>query len=568
MKRKRQDHVETVDTMEKLSTPNRRRKAPTIKAAELEIEDDNGNEPDDSTTLETPTRSRRGRPPGSQLKKNRAPTVADSAADSETPFKTTRKPLFATPIKNHTILNDTENDLPIVRNADRSARRKSARTLIEPTAIDALSDEEDFEEDDLLARKIWEADVGGSTEEQDEAGNPLEEETAATPSKGKRGRRRKSPSPPQNLPPHEQYFWQSRPGKVKTSNNTLSNLSLLTHEQYNDRIGAYDDPHASSYEYLHLIHSRSFPQWRFEFSQSFNLCLHGYGSKRELVTAFANYLCSSSPAEPPKIFIANGYTQTLTLRHLLTQLATMVFNCTSATLPSNLGSQPREMLTVILEHLRSRDSEADSPYYIFINSLDAPPLRRTPIPSLLASLAASPHIHLLATCDTPNFPLLWPTTLRDQYNFLFHDTTTYLSYADAEIPSVIDSVNELLGRSGRAVKGKEGVGFVLRSLPENARNLYRVLIAEILTVMDDDDDDGGGGGGGSGRSDVGVEYKVLYQKVVEEFICSNEMGFRQMLKEFYDHQMIVSRRDAGGTELLGVPWRRQEMEAILEDLVL
>ncbi len=109
------------------------------------------------------------------------------------------------------------------------------------------------------------------------------------------------------------------------------------------------------------------------------------------------------------------------------------------------------------------------------------------------------------------------------------------------------------------MKGKEGVGFVLRSLPENARNLYRVLIAELLAAMDED----GGGGGGEG----GMEYKVLYQKVVEEFICSNEMGFRQLLKEFHDHQMVVSRRDGGGAEMLGVPWRREEMEAILEDLV-
>ena len=120
-------------------------------------------------------------------------------------------------------------------------------------------------------------------------------------------------------------------------------------------------------------------------------------------------------------------------------------------------------------------------------------------------------------------------------------------------------MNELLGRSGRNVKGKEGVGFVLRSLPENARSLYRVLIAELLAAMDEE---GGGEGGG------GMEYRVLYRKVVEEFICSNEMGFRQLLKEFYDHQMIVSKRDGSGAEFLGVPWRREEMETILEDLVV
>lgn len=147
--------------------------------------------------------------------------------------------------------------------------------------------------------------------------------------------------------------------------------------------------------------------------------------------------------------------------------------------------------------------------------------------------------------------------------------------------SVVDDVNELLGRTGRTVKGKEGVGFVLRSLPENARNLYRVLVAEVLAGLDegvggredaghsDEDDDGDEHGTRKMVSSEGgaVEYRVLYQKAVEEFICSSEMAFRTLLKEFHDHQMIVSRKDAIGTEMLGVPFRREEMEAILEDLL-
>ncbi|KAL8875040.1 MAG: hypothetical protein Q9198_006550, partial [Flavoplaca austrocitrina] len=146
--------------------------------------------------------------------------------------------------------------------------------------------------------------------------------------------------------------------------------------------------------------------------------------------------------------------------------------------------------------------------------------------------------------------------------------------------------------------GKEGVGFVLKSLPENARSLYRVLIAELLSQQDtgldgfeeditnigvdgDKDDDaligtphksqrkGNSAAAAAARAAAGeacIEYRTLYQKVVEEFICSNEMGFRQLLKEFHDHQMIVSRKDVTGAEMLGVPFRRDEMEAILEDL--
>lgn len=36
---------------------------------------------------------------------------------------------------------------------------------------------------------------------------------------------------------------------------------------------------------------------------------------------------------------------------------------------------------------------------------------------------------------------------------------------------------------------------------------------------------------------------------------------------FHDHQIIESRKDALGTELLSIPFRREELEAILEDLM-
>jgi origin recognition complex subunit 2 len=39
------------------------------------------------------------------------------------------------------------------------------------------------------------------------------------------------------------------------------------------------------------------------------------------------------------------------------------------------------------------------------------------------------------------------------------------------------------------------------------------------------------------------------------------------LDRFHDHQMITSRKDVLGTELLSVPFRKDEQEAILEDLM-
>jgi len=578
MKRKLQETEEHDD--DKNDTPRRTRARKDSQS--LQKEKVNGEE---HIETPTPTKPRRGRPPGSGRKQQNSPAVAPGRSTQKKPTsKGKGRLLFVAPTKPQQAAeigdDDTDAPQPIVRNADRSARRKSARNLIERTITDQLSDEDELGEEENLAKRIWDEELAGEDDQLGSEQGSGEDELAAestgpvTPSKRgrKRVRRKKSPTPPQNLPAHEEYFFQNRPGRVKTSNNTLSSLSLLTHERYHDQIAKHKDPHASSIRFLHSLHSRSFPQWNFELSEAFNICLYGYGSKRKLVTSFAGYLSLHSPSNPPKILIVNGYTPTLTLRHILNLLASQTYSDP----PPKLPAQPTDAISTLLTHLSSHPPTP--PLYLFINSLDAPPLRRAPNPSFLAQLAASPSIRLLATCDQPNFPLLWDTSLLEQYNWVYHDTTTFVPYGGVEIPAVIDDVNELLGRSGRTVKGKEGVGFVLRSLPENARNLYRVLVAEILAQMSEVEDaelggggsdkEGDAGGGGVGKGgEVGVDYRVLYQKVVEEFICSNEMAFRQLLKEFHDHDMVVSRRGGAGTEVLGVPFRREEMEGILEDLM-
>ncbi len=80
----------------------------------------------------TPSRKTRGRPPGSKSKTKDVPDSAEVPATSTPTPGIKGKLLFSTP-------RTTKQDGPgestpqLVRNADRSARRKSARTLIERT---------------------------------------------------------------------------------------------------------------------------------------------------------------------------------------------------------------------------------------------------------------------------------------------------------------------------------------------------------------------------------------------------------------------------------------------------
>ncbi|KKK22814.1 putative origin recognition complex subunit 2 [Aspergillus ochraceoroseus] len=558
MKRKQPD----VDDELPVSTPKRQR---TTKANGTEDDYING----DGVPVITPLKRMKSTP---QKPKSETP-AALKASGLRTPTRRSKaKALFSTPTKDAAVSTPSR-----ARNADRSAKKKSARLLLE-------QDEDDiWDGGDRLAEEILAGDndalekVNGQEHGvietvEAEAGEPAGDKTAATPKRRagrpKGAKNKRSPTPEGELPPHERYFFQNRAGPPRTSNNNLNKVNLLTHEEYFEKRSQYQDPCKQETTFLHDLHDRSFPQWDFEFDQGFSICLYGYGSKRRLTQHFADWLYQKYNSNPPSVVIVNGHTPNVSIRSIFATIVTAILG---ADIPSKMGAQPIEVLELLQSVLKSRPSQ--SPITVFINSIDAPSLRRASNQALLARLAATPKIHLLATADTPNFLLMWDISLRDQFNFVFHDCTTFTPF-DAEF-DVVEEVHNLLGRKGLRAGGKEGVEFVLKSLPENARNLYRLLLTELLSMadeghnVDDDDMDGADGVAGDGsRGNDGIEFRTLYQKASEEFIASSEMMFRTLLKEFHDHQMITSCMDTSGMEILSVPLSRDEMEGVLEDLVL
>ncbi|OAA40023.1 Origin recognition complex, subunit 2 [Metarhizium rileyi] len=488
----------------------------------------------DGAELPKTTPKRRGRPPKSQ-------------SQASTPSKTPAKSIFATPVKNY----DIELATPKRQAADRSARKKSARALIENVVGNGDSDDDD-DDDDVLVREIYEdSDAEDIGDLADDLTDGLSNSTSATPSKTRkaRSRRVKSPTPPRDLPPHELYFAHNKPGRPKTSDNTLGSLSLLTHDEYFTILHQHTDRHADDIEYLENLHVESFPQWAFELSQGYSICLYGLGSKRSLLQKLAKHMHTNRHSTTTqRIVIVNGYTHTTTMREVLTCIASAID--ATQRIPA---STPAAMVQSIASQL----SNANLTLTILVNSIDAVPLRKPGTQATLAQLAAIPQINLVCSADTPDFSLLWDIGVRSAFNFAFHDCTTFAPFT-VEL-DVIDEVHELLGRKARRVNGREGVAFVLKSLPENAKNLFQLLVGEVLVAMEDE--------GNVVDEAAGVEYRMVYNKAVEEFICSSEMAFRTLLKEFHDHQMITSRKDALGTELLSIPFQKDELEAILEDLM-
>jgi origin recognition complex subunit 2 len=501
----RDDDDDTIDELEP-ATPSKRRRISQVQVPSLEENevDQSAKEDEDAT----PKPKRRGRPP-----------KAASAANGTGPPS---KPVSSTPVKTPSkaiTLNGV--DTPSRRNlADKSARRKSARALLDRVMGDGDGEDEE-DDDEAIAREIYAtsgSEDGSENEEEDAEGDEVVTE-ATTPSKTPRGRPRKaagkrSPTPPRDLPPHEQYFFQNKPGRAKTSNNDLSSLDLLTHDEYFTLLRTQKKPHEEDIEFLQTLHADSFPQWAFELSQGFSICLYGYGSKRFLLHRFATHLHTNFP-DPSlsKIIIINGYVRTTSVREIINTIGSAM-DPSQKIASGNPVSSVRNLFSLLSSH--------ETVVTVIVNSIDAPPLRKSGIQSILSRLAAHPQIRLVCSSDTPDFPLLWDSGLRSSFNFVFHNCTTFTPFT-AEI-DVVDEVHELLGRRARRAGGKEGVTFVLRSLPENAKNLFRLLVTEVLVAMDEE--------AGASAEGQGVEYRMLYNKAVEEFICSSEMAFRTLLKEY------------------------------------
>lgn len=406
---------------------------------------------------------------------------------------------------------------PVVTNADRSARKKSARQIVaRVVAGDSSEDEEDE-----LVRRIY-----ADSEDEDDEDGPLPEAVdEAGAKKGKsRGRKRKpkEPEPPPPIEGFESYFGQNKKARQITSNSTLASLPPLDHGRYFQLIREHVPDHVEDRLYLAELHKKSFDQWQFELSQGFNILLYGYGSKRKLLMEFAKQIYTN----PSSLVVINGYVPTLTVKDILSSIANAILGQGHNV---KLGSNPNEMLDNVIAIL---DSDEVSKLTLIIHNLDGESIRGERSQVLIARLCAHRKISLVATIDHLRAPLLWDAARASQYNFLWHDATTFAPYA---VESSIDESLALIGGSKRA-GGTKGAKHVLSSLNMNARSLFRVLISHQLEAMMDDPMAGQGGA----NEEWGIEYRVFYQKAVEEFLCSNDMAFKTLLKEYVSPYLLIS----------------------------
>ena len=167
--------------------------------------------------------------------------------------------------------------------------------------------------------------------------------------------------------------------------------------------------------------------------------------------------------------------------------------------------------------------------YILMHNIDGPNFRSPHVQQAFSTLASAARIHLIATIDHINAPLLWDQELTQRFNWVWHDATTYepyLSEVTYEAP-VMGMSRDMAAR---------GVGFVLRSLTPNHRHILKLLAQQQ-----------------AGSSNSGVGFQEFNHLCQEQMLVNNATTLRHHMTELKDHALVQERRSSDGRDTIIIP---------------
>ncbi|CUM67029.1 uncharacterized protein PRCAT00004717001 [Priceomyces carsonii] len=373
----------------------------------------------------------------------------------------------------------------------------------------------------------------------------------------------------------EGYFEQhsTRP---KYSTNSLSQLApQLDYDEFIPYVQLSELIKANEKRSLSTIHKSLYNQWCFELSQGYNLNFFGIGSKIKLILDFVQSFVVDwyenvldSDGDSPNILVVNGYNPTLKFKRILQDIVTAFISqeerkSTALKFPKHV-SETLPFLVNFIETTRDDTCYSGSlikpKLILVVHNIDGEALRDEKTQSFLSELCSLPEIWLISSTDNINVSLLWDSVKLKNFNFLWHDLTTYEPYnVELSFKDVLS-----LGKSKKYV-GNKGAKYVLTSLTNNARNLYKILLQKQKELISSIATTKTSLLGLRGNAKFAIDFNSLYNTCVEEFITSNEISFRTILGEFVEHKMCNLTKNESGSEIIFVPFSYEEIEQLLSE---
>ncbi|CAI6394138.1 CIC_HP2_G0002180.mRNA.1.CDS.1 [Saccharomyces cerevisiae] len=374
----------------------------------------------------------------------------------------------------------------------------------------------------------------------------------------------------------EGYFDQRKIVRTNAkSRHTMSMAPDVTREEFSLVANFFNEnfqkrPRQKLFE----IQKKMFPQYWFELTQGFSLLFYGVGSKRNFLEEFAidylspkiaysqlayeNELQQNKPVNSIPCLILNGYNPSCNYRDVFKEITDLL-------VPAELTRSETKYWGnhVILQIQKMIDFYKNQPLDIklilVVHNLDGPSIRKNTFQTMLSFLSVIRQIAIVASTDHIYAPLLWDNMKAQNYNFVFHDISNFE-------PSTVESTFQDVMKMGKSdtSSGAEGAKYVLQSLTVNSKKMYKLLIE---TQMQNMGNLSANTGPKRGTQRTGVELKLFNHLCAADFIASNEIALRSMLREFIEHKMANITKNNSGMEIIWVPYTYAELEKLLKTVL-
>ncbi|XP_058491870.1 origin recognition complex subunit 2 isoform X1 [Solea solea] len=456
------------------------------------------------------TASELARTPGKSVTFSKTPNIEPS-----TPTRKGHNPKGEgrTPKKNKKVQFVSTTPHRLRRRITTPSLRSDSDSELSPSDSGEEEDEDGIEEDQKVKK-----------EDKENA------KTLRTPSKGSSAALYKTPakksksntSEASNQPTMvEEYFEAHGTSKVLTSDRTLERLHTpkLDRETLVRLLEGKQSCYTKDIQQLHNKHRKHFSKWMLQLQLGFSVLVYGLGSKKALLEDFR----VSNLAQEIHL-VVNGFFPSITLKSILNALTCEILD--------HQGSfrTPSDQIMFIAQTLRD---SPDLHVYLLIHNIDGPMLRGEKTQSALGQLASLPNLHLVASLDHINAPLVWDQFQQSQFNWLWWECVTFQHYAEET-----SYENSLLVQQTGAL-ALSSLTHVLRSLTSNARGIFKLLVKFQLENKDN-------------PSYTGLSFQDFYQRCREAFLVNSDLTLRTQLTEFRDHKLIRTRKGADGVECLSV----------------
>ncbi|XP_020817629.1 origin recognition complex subunit 2 [Drosophila serrata] len=425
-------------------------------------------------------------------------------------------------------------------------KNQIAKIVADSGDEDFSGDESDFrpsDEESLSSSSSSDSSSENDAADDDEPKTPCKTRRAIvipilpkTPSAARLRQTARAKKSNEFVPESDGYFHSHASTKILTSDHTLDRLK-------NPRLAAdrlfsllsemkLSAEHETSINAIMEEYRSYFPKWMCILNEGFNILLYGLGSKRQLLQAFHREVLGKQT-----VLVINGFFPSLTLKDVLDSITNEILDAGIS--PAN----PHEAVDMIEEEF---SLIPETHLFLIVHNLDGAMLRNVKAQAILSRLARVPNIHLLASIDHINTPLLWDQGKLSSFNFSWWDCTTMLPYTDEtafENSLLVQNSGELALSSMRSV---------FSSLTTNSRGIYMLIVKYQLKNK-------------GNATYQGMPFRDLYSSCREAFLVSSDLALRAQLTEFLDHKLVKSKRSVDGSEQLTIPIDGGLLQQFLEE---